>query len=163
MSPIGQEELFLALFFVAMLMAALSVPRLLVTVRASSKEIGRYRELRGIKDLNGLPASAAARQEWERARSPIGYGTLLLGEIERLNDLRPVAIQAQTSALLMALIAVVPGFEAAVLAFAVALIVAVLAASVYASRLSERFVREYMEMLKELEPENDNGLGSIYG
>ncbi len=163
MSPIGLEELLHALFFVSILLAVISVPRLIVTVRNSRKEMGRHRELRATKNTDQLPPSAAARQEWENARSSMGYGALLLGEIERLNDLRPVAVQAQTSALMMLALAVFPGFETPVLVFAAALVLAVLSASVYAGRLSESYVREYMEMLKELEPSKNNGPGSIYG
>lgn len=163
MSPIGQDELFLTLFFVSLLLAVISVPRLVATVRYSRKEINRYRELRGIKDLGRLPVSNMARQEWERARSSMGYGALLLGEIERLNDLRPSVMQAQTSALLLLLLAVVPGFETPVLAVALALVALVLLSSVYSGRLSEGFVNEYLEMLKEFEDQDGNGFSTIYG
>ncbi len=162
MSLIGQDDLFLALFFVSLLLAVISVPRMVATVRHSRKEIGRYRELRGIKDIGGLPVSTLAKQEWERARSSVGYSALLLGEIERLNDLRPSVLQAQASALLMLVLAVIPGFERTVLIFALGLVAVVLASSVYSSRLSEGYVNEYMEMLSEFD-DFTNGNTSIYG
>ncbi|HIJ00178.1 MAG: hypothetical protein PWQ88_445 [Candidatus Methanomethylophilaceae archaeon] len=162
MGPIGLDELFKSLFTVALILMVLSVPNMLITVRRSRREMARYRQLREIKDGERIP-SLMVRQEWENARSPIGYSALLLAEIERLNDLRPAVMQAQSSAIILLVLAIVPGFEFTTLIIALGIVAIVLISSVYASRLVEEYVNEYMEMLQNFEEQGSNDLNNIYG
>ena len=157
-----------AVLVVAIMLVIISVPSILISVRHSSKMLKKYRLLRSIDDISeheNVPENIL--NEWNSVKSQMAYTTLISEEIEKLSGLRPAFFQAELAAILIIVLAIVPGFSGEILWIMIVIAVISFLAVVYASMNTRNYTHEYLTILKEMnenKKESDNGAADgMYG
>ena len=163
MTLIDSSEIYSAVVVVAILLVVLSVPSLLLNVRASSNLLKRYQILRAVGNDSKKDIPKPLLEEWSNVNTPLSYVSLLANEIEHISSLRPAAFQAEIAVVLVIILAFVPGFVTEVLVFMIAIVLVSVLTILYASMNANRYKREYMMALSELESNGDESADMIYG
>ena len=163
MTLIDSSEIYGAVVVVAILLVVLSVPSLLLSVRASSGLLKRYQILRSVSSDSKKDIPKPLLEEWSNVNTPLSYVSLLANEIEHISSLRPAAFQAEIAVVLVIILAFVPGFVTEVLVFMIAIVLVSILTILYASMNANRYKREYMIALSELESNGDESADMIYG
>ncbi len=163
--PITMHDVYLAVLLVTILMIVLSVPTKYLTVRSSAKLIKKYIALRSIDKVDEnkkIPKNIM--NEWNAAKSTMGYITLINEQLEKLSSLRPLFFQAELAVVLSIIVGIAGHFEENVwILFAVVDGIAILGL-IYGGFYTFVYKREYLKMLKELNEKADNGAADgMYG
>lgn len=159
---IAYSDVYAAMIVVVILLVVLSIPSILLTVRGSSKLLKRYRLLRciGIENTSNIPKMIL--DEWTVVNSPLTYASMLSEEIERLNALRPAVLQAEIAAVLIIVLAIVPGFETNVLIGMIVVLAAIILSILYSRMNTRDYAKEYVMVMAELESNGDEHHDMIY-
>ena len=152
-----------AILVVAILLVVLSIPSIILTVRGSSKLLGRYKLLRSVNEANAENIPKVILNEWTAVKSPLTYVSMLSDEIERLNTLRPAVLQAEIASVLIILLAIIPQFEGDLLYVMIGILVVVFAALIYARMNTHAYAVEYVTTMAELENNGGESHDMIYG
>ncbi|MDD3398910.1 MAG: hypothetical protein PHW93_04855 [Candidatus Methanomethylophilaceae archaeon] len=159
---ITETVFFNGVFYISLILAIFSVPTVVSTLMISHKQMYRYRLLRSIeeKDRRILPPNMLG--EWMSVQSAVGYGNIIMMEVDRLNSLKPAILQATLSAALLAILYFFPGYTEGIFLW-MGLIFSVIAVTVVAGELTiRRYAKEYLSMALEVEREDKEDLGIIY-
>ena len=160
---LSSDLLFTSLLIVALFLIILSTPTIVLSVRASSKLLTRYRILRSVEEMDESDVTKHMIEEWNSVKSPLSYTAILSDEIERLSSLRQAMLHSQIAVVILIVMALYPGYETDVL-IAVAIIVAVvLFVVIYGMRNLRMYIREYVNALAEMDMNGDEALSRIYG
>jgi len=160
---ISPDMLFSALMIVALFLIILSVPTIILAVRASSKLLNRYKTLRSVDDLEEGDVSKQALEEWNVVRNPLGYTALLSDEIERLGALRQAMLHSEIAIVVLIFLAIYPGYEMGVLIAVIAIVSAVLFVVLYGRMNLRGYIHEYVDALTEINVNGDEAVSRIYG
>jgi len=163
MTLIDSSDIYGAVVVVAILLVVLSVPSLLLSVKASSGLLRRYQILRSISNDNKNEIPKPLLEEWNNVNAPLNYVSMLANEIEHIGSLRPAAFQAEIAVVLVIILAFVPGFVTEVLVFMAAIVILSILTILYASINANRYRHEYLVALSELESNGDESADMIYG
>ena len=154
-----------AVVIVIMMLMILSVPSIFLTVRGSSVLLKKYTMLRSIEKVdkeNEMPDHVL--NEWKAIKSPIGYMSLVVNEIEKLDALKPAFFQAELAVVLTIVMAVYPGLETNVLILFIALDVLCAISVIYGHIYAYAYKREYAKILSDLNNEEKKGsVDGMYG
>ena len=162
-AAITPDLLFSALMIVALFLIILSAPTIILAVRASSKQLKRYRALRSVPELDEGSVSKHILEEWNSVKSPLSYTALLSEEIERLSTLRQATLHSQIAIAVLIILAFYPGYETYVLMVIAALVAVVLLVVIYGVSNLRRYIREYVDALEEIDVNGDEAVSRIYG
>jgi len=162
-AAISYDLLFSAFLVVALFLIILSAPTIILSVRASSKLLNRYRILRSVEELDENAATKHMIEEWNSVRSPLSYTAILSDEIERLGSLRQATLHSQIAIAILVFMALYPGYETDVLIAVAAIVAAVIFVVVYGIRNLRRYIREYVNALAEIDVNGDEAVSRIYG
>ena len=157
------EGMYGAILVVAILLVVLSIPSIILTVRGSSKLLGRYKLLRSVDESNAENIPKIILNEWTAVKSPLTYVSMLSEEIERLNTLRPAVLQAEIASVLIVLLAIIPKFEDDLLYVMIGILLIVFASLIYARINAHAYAVEYVTTMAELENNGDESHDMIYG
>lgn len=149
-------------YYISLILAIFSVPSIIATLWTSNRQMYRYRLLRSLneRERKSLPPHIIA--EWMSVRSTVGYGNMLIMEVDRLNALRPAILQAALSAILLFSLFFFPGFAEDLIIWMI-LTLMVITVTVVAGYLTmRRYAQEYLAMAIEVEKEGREDLGVIY-
>ena len=163
MMLIDSNEIYGAVVVVAILLVVLSVPSLLLSVKASSGLLKRYQILRSIGNDNKKEIPKALLEEWNNVNTPLNYVSMLANEMEHVSSLRPAVFQAEIAVALVIILAIVPGFVTEVLVFMAGIVVVSVLTILYAGINANRYRHEYIVALSELESNGDESADMIYG
>jgi len=162
-TAISSDLLFSALIVVALFLIILSTPTIILSVRASSKLLNRYRILRSVEDLDEDDVTKHTLEEWNSVRSPLSYTAILSDEIERLGSLRQATLHSQIAIVMLIFMAFYPGYETNVLIAVAVTVAAVLFVVIYGMVNLRRYIREYVNALAEIDVNGDEAVSRIYG
>jgi len=162
-AEISLDLLFTALFIVALFLIILSTPTIILSVRASSKLLNRYRILRSVEEMDESGATKHMIEEWNSVKSPLSYTAILSDEIERLSSLRQAMLHSQIAIAILVFMAFYPGYETDVLIAVIAIVAVVLFVIVYGMRNLRRYINEYVNALAEMDVNGDEAVSRIYG
>ncbi|MBQ7701457.1 MAG: hypothetical protein IJT54_03550 [Candidatus Methanomethylophilaceae archaeon] len=154
-----------AVVIVMMMLMILSVPSIFLTVRSSSVLLKKYTMLRAIEnveDEKNMPDHVL--NEWKSIKSPVGYMSLVVNEIEKLDALRPAFFQAELAVVLSIVLAIYPGLETNVLILFIILDVLCVISIVYGHVYAFAYKREYAKILEDINNEEKKGaVDGMYG
>ncbi|MCL2711876.1 MAG: hypothetical protein FWD37_01180 [Methanomassiliicoccaceae archaeon] len=162
-AAIAPELLFSALIVVALFLILLSTPTIILSVRASSKLLNRYRVLRSVEEMDENAVSKQMVEEWNSVKSPLSYTALLSDEIERLGTLRQATLHSEIAIAVLIFLGIYPGYETNVLIGIAALVIAVVLVVLYGIMNLRRYLREYIDALTEIDVNGDEAVARIYG
>lgn len=151
------------MFVVAILLIVLSVPSVLLTVRASSKMLRRYCILRTVGEIDQASIPPVMLGEWTAVSSPLNYLTMLTEEMDRLGSLRAAILQAEIASALLIVLAFIPRYEWNVLICVIIILVLVVFSVLYYRRNINEYGQEYIGVMRELETTGDESADMIYG
>jgi len=160
---IPSDLLFSAFFIVALFLIILSTPTIILSVRASSKLLNRYRILRSVEEMEEGNVTKHILEEWNSVKSPLSYTAILSDEIERLGSLRQAMLHSQIAIAILVFMAFYPGYETDVLIAVIAIVAVVLFVIVYGMRNLRRYIHEYVNALAEMDVNGDEAVSRIYG
>ena len=160
---IDSSDIYVAVVVVAILLVVLSVPSLLLSVRASSSLLKRYRVLRFVTPENKSHVPRALLEEWSNVTSPLTYVSLLANEIEHLSSLRPAIFQAEIAVVLVIALSVFPGFVTEVLLLMIAVCVVSVIVMLYFRSNVRQYRLEYAMASDELDSSGNESKDMIYG
>ena len=161
--PLSSDLLFTALLIVALFLIILSTPTIILSVRASSKLLTRYRILRSVEEMDETGVTKHMIEEWNSVKSPLSYTAILSDEIERLSSLRQATLHSQIAVVLLIIMAFYPGYETDVLIAVAVTVAVVLFVIIYGMVNLRRYIREYVNALAEMDVNGDEAVSRIYG
>jgi len=149
-------------YYIALILAIFSVPNIVSTLLVSNRQMHRYRLLRSLneKERKSLPANIIT--EWLSVQSAVGYGNMIIMEVDRLNSLRPAILQAGLSAGLLFSLFFFPGFAEDLVIWMVLTFIVIVVTVVAGYLTMRRYAQEYLSMVMEVEKEDRQDLGIIY-
>ena len=154
-----------AIVIVMMLLMIISVPSIFLSVRGSSVLLKKYTLLRAIDDVDkekDMPDHIL--NEWKSIKSPLGYMSLVVNEIEKLDALKPAFFQAELAVILSIIMAIYPGLEDNVLILFIILDVLCIISIIYGHVYAFAYKREYAKILEDLNNEEKKGaVDGMYG
>ena len=154
-----------ATVIVTIMLMIISVPFILMTVRGSSVLLKKYTLLRSIDkvdDEKNMPDHVL--NEWKAIKSPLGYMSLVMNEIEKLDSLKPAFFQAELAVLLSIVLMIYPGMETNVLTLFIVLDVICAISIIYGHVYAFAYKREYAKILNDLNNEEKKGaVDGMYG
>jgi len=160
---IDSSDIYGAVVVVAILLVVLSVPSLLLSVKASSSLLKRYDILRSVSADSKKDIPKSLLEEWNNVNTPLNYVSMLANEIEHIGSLRPAVFQAEIAVALVIVLAFVPGFVTEVLIFMASIVLISVLTILYAGINANRYRHEYVMALSELESNGDESADMIYG
>lgn len=152
-----------AMFTVMIILMVVSVPTILITVRASSKTIKRYILLRSVDKIDDrIPAQLV--NEWSAVRTPIVYISIITEELEKLNGLKSLTTECMMAILISVILWFYPGYEASLqIPIIVADIISIVAI-IYGRFYRAVYKQEYLKILKETSEKQESGAADgMYG
>ena len=112
---IDDTMIFSALIIITLLMVILSIPSIFLLSWNSVKQLNRYMFLRAFREMDDSSIPSNLLSEWASVKTDIGYATLITEELEKMSAIRSPMFQAEIAALLIIIMAFVPGYETNVL------------------------------------------------
>ncbi|MGE4274818.1 MAG: hypothetical protein AB7E27_01995 [Candidatus Methanomethylophilaceae archaeon] len=159
---ITETVFFNGVFYISLILAILSVPTVVSTLMTSHRQMNRYRLLRSIEEKDRRILPPAMLGEWMNVQSAVGYGSMIMLEVDRLNSLRPAILQANLSAALLVILYFFPGYAQEIF-FWMGLIFSIIVITVITGEMTiRRYANEYLSMASEVEKEDREDLGIIY-
>ena len=154
-----------AVVIVMMMLMIISVPSILLTVRGSSVLLRKYKLLRSIdkvEDEKNMPDHVL--NEWKAIKSPLGYMSLVMNEIEKLDALKPAFFQAELAILLSIILMIYPGLENNVLILFIILDILCVVSIIYGHVYAHAYKSEYAQILDKINNEEKSGaVDGMYG
>lgn len=95
-------------------------------------------------------------------QSAVGYGNMIIMEVDRLNSLRPAILQAGLSAGLLFSLFFFPGFAEDLVIWMVLTFIVIVVTVVAGYLAMRRYAQEYLSMVMEVEKEDRMDLGTLY-
>ena len=165
MTEITMDGVASAVVVVVMMLIIISLPSIVLTVRGSSVLLKRYMRLRAIdKDKMKDVIPDHMISELENIKSPLGYMSLVIAEIEKLDSLRPAFFQAELAILLSIILAIFPGYNQDVLILVIVLDIVCAIAIIYGRIYTSIYKQEYTKILESMDNEEAPGLADgMYG
>ncbi len=160
---IDETVIYTALVIISLLMVILSVPSIFLLSFNSVKQLNRYRFLRAFKEMDDSTIPAALLNEWTAVKTDIGYATLITEELEKMSSIRSPMFQAEIAALLIIIMAFVPGYETNVLILMMCLLALCIVAVIYGGKSLKAISKEYALLLHEMEEKGEKSNDSMYG
>ena len=158
MEQIGEGMLVSSVMVVIILLYIISVPSIYLTMRASSKQLRKYKVLRSIDDISehkDVPPELV--NEWNVVKSQMAYTTIITEEIERLGALRPAFSQAELAIILSIVLAFWPGYATSVMILMIVIIVLSVIVLIYARMNTKMYAQEYLALLSEVNTKAESG------
>lgn len=149
-------------YYIALILAIFSVPSIISTLFVSNRQMYRYRLLRSLseKERKSLPPNIV--REWMSVQTTVGYGNMIIMEVDRLNSLRPAILQAGLSAALLFSLFFFPGFADDLVIWMVLTFIVITVTAVVGYLTMRRYAQEYLNMAIEVEKQGREDLGTIY-
>lgn len=160
---IGMDMIYSALVLIALLLIILSLPSILLSSWTASKQLRKYVSLRAFRGLSDSDIPVHLLDEWNAVKSDVGYATLITEELEKMGALRAPIFQLELSALLIIVMAFVPGYEQNVLILMMVLLAVCILAIVYGTKAMKAYGREYINLLREMSENSEKCNDSMYG
>lgn len=158
MDPIGEGVIVSSVMVVIMMLFIISVPSIYLTVRASSKQLKKYKVLRAIDDISehkDVPPELVT--EWNVVKSQMAYTTIITEEIERLGSLKPAFFQAELAIFLSIILAIWPHYETNVLILMIAVIIVSIVVLIYGKANTKMYSQEYLTLLSDMNKKAETG------
>lgn len=161
---IEASDIFGAALVVTILLTVLSVPSILLTVRSSSKQLKRYRLLRSAdpEQIADIEIPKAIMAEWISVLSPVNFVSMIADELERLSSVKPAILQAEIALVLMAALAIIPGYEIIVLVFMIFIMLVIIASILLWYRNLRNYSNEYISAMSVMETKGNDSEDMIY-
>ena len=143
---IDDTMIFSALIIITLLMVILSIPSIFLLSWNSVKQLNRYMFLRAFREMDDSNIPSNLLSEWASVKTDIGYATLITEELEKMSAIRSPMFQAEIAALLIIIMAFVPGYETNVLILMMCLLALCIVAVIYGGRSLRAISREYARL-----------------
>lgn len=160
---IGTDMIYSALVLITLLLIILSVPSIFLSSWTASKQLRKYISLRSFREMNDSEIPAGILNEWNAVKTDIGYATLITEELEKMGSLRAPIFQSELAALLIIIMAFVPGYETSVLILMMILLAVCILTIIYGMRAMRAYSREYINLLREMAENGDKYNDAMYG
>ena len=160
---IDDTMIFSALIIITLLMVILSIPSIFLLSWNSVKQLNRYMFLRAFREMDDSSIPSNLLSEWASVKTDIGYATLITEELEKMSAIRSPMFQAEIAALLIIIMAFVPGYETNVLILMMCLLALCIVAVIYGGRSLRAISREYARLLHEMEEKGEKANDNMYG
>ena len=160
---IDDTMIFSALIIITLLMVILSIPSIFLLSWNSVKQLNRYMFLRAFREMDDSSIPSNLLSEWASVKTDIGYATLITEELEKMSAIRSPMFQAEIAALLIIIMAFVPGYETNVLILMMCLLALCIVAVIYGGRSLRAIGREYARLLHEMEEKGEKANDNMYG
>ena len=160
---IDESMIYTAMVLITLLMVILSVPSIFLLSWNGVKQLKRYMFLRALREMNDSDIPANLLNEWTSVRSDIGYATLITEELEKMSSIRSPMFQAEISAVLIIVMAFVPGYETNVLILMMCLLALCIIAVIYGGKALRTMSKEYVKLAQEMEEKGEKSNDTMYG
>ncbi len=160
---IGMDSVFSALMVITLLMIVASVPSIVLSTRGSATLLKKYLTLRKLKDVDDSEIPENIVNEWNAVKSNLSFATVIMEELERMNNLKPAIFQAEVAIILGIVMAFYPGYESDVLVLMIVLILVAIAALIYGYLNIKKYGIAYLEIIKEMSTEGEIANDNMYG
>lgn len=159
---IGSETIFSALVIVVLFMVLLSLPSIYVTLRHSSKQFRKYKQLRQMMERGISDAPPKMVHEWNAVKTDVGYITVLTEELEKVGALRAALFNSEISAILIVVLMFIPGFEKDVFILMSILLALCVFALIFGYRVTKLYGEEYVNVARSMSGKGEESKDSMY-